>query len=496
MILSSIGKLASNKGNESVLRKSFERDFRSDLMNLATKEIAGKIIYSSTKTKPVIVWRDGHLHIPVVVTTKAAGDAIARKLKSIFWLRTSTSSRSKRVFAESILKAEAFKTQMSNLNEDQLKIAIDIIQSLQIRTEILISAEKVSNLEKTSKKRDFKRLTKSVLKEFSFTPGDLGLKTNVKYSMKRLDAIVDHGISQHPNAIEVAKAILYLARNRSKRKMMVKSGLVVRDLNLIQKNFLIVAAAVSALHSNPKMKVMFHNDGFVLFLKNNPVGRFGKEIKKNETMKSLFEACRNECGAFPGKASAIMDVLDAEGKKKEHKLKELFNDFAKHMITNSSGPAAKAAAKLKKTAQITEQLKWNTFKKSFDVAAKHVREIDFDPMVKDMAKTVRELNHGRNVLNIASMRWTDIFRKKDLSWLGTLTADILEDEVNTKSQAVQALSCVANWMENNVLCSLNIKHVGSEGEVVVLTPCRTFKVHKWNIELQDIMKSGPKWKKV
>lgn len=494
MDLSSIKRLAFKNGQEATIKKSFLKDFMSDLTMIATKELARKIIQSATRVISYASIRDEQVYIPIGVNSRSAGENLARRIKALKWLQTKYISSPKKIVVESFLDSKTFSKQLEKLNSLQQKVALEVMKSKCIKIEMSVQTKASSNPEKRHK-NVIKRMTRSILVETALTPFSLGLKLDVKYPQDKLDSIVDKGICKYPNAIELIKGILTQARKCSKRKIMIQSGLVNRDLMIIQKNFLIVASAVSALHVNPKLTVMFTKDGFVLFNRNRPVGRFGKKVKE-KSMKALFARCEKECGAFPGKSKAIMDVIDAEEKKKDERLKEVFNDFAKHIKTNSGGPAAKAAKKLKKTAQVTEELKWSTFKKSFDEAAKHVKEIDFDPMVKDMEKTIKELNQGRNVLNLATMKWMDIFRKKNLKWLGTLVADILEEEVNKKPSALEALSCVANWLENEVDCKLEIKHIGSEGESVVLTPCKPFKSNKWKIELQDIMKSGPKWKKV
>lgn len=339
------------------------------------------------------------------------------------------------------------------------------------------------------------KLRKSILTASSLTPSSLEVKMKKKYTLKEFDVLVDKSLWKHPLAISVLAVVLCNARTLSRQPKMIQSLLYLKDLEIIEKNFLPVAAATSALHANPSCTVMFVDDKtFVLFNRKRPVGRYGKPLGK-KTITQLFAECRKECGNIPGQEKAILDVLDAEGKSKDKQLKELFNDLSKHIITHSSGIAARSAKKLKSAAGIDGRVDWSIFKKSLDDASKRVKDLGYDPMVPKMEKTVKELHAGRNVLSIGRMNWMKIFETKDFDWLGRLSADILEDEVNRKPPAIDALSSVANWAENNINCSLVINYVGSEGVRISFTPAKKIDINKWKLELQDITKSGAKWKR-
>ena len=500
MELQAIRKILSKSGAESSLEKLMVQELQKELKILVKRHVLEKVISRMVPNLPEMTVKNGMDCIPLSMPSQTAAARLPGKLLALKWIKI----HSKKITPQSGfivfgINLEAYASQMLKLDEGKRSIMARAADKALFLVDIFIKKPATRPSRPSSSAKDKAKTpqrqtqpVRNVLGPGAFTIEDFDIKKGVRYTAAKLNSLVQKGLMKHPNAIELTATIMHLAKLKSKRKVHVKSTLSMRDLMTVQKNILVIAAAVSALTVNPKLIVVFVDEGFVLFLDRRPAGRFGRELNES-TLRALFKICREECGTIPGNKQAILDVLDAEGKKKDKQLKELFNDFSKHIITNSSGPAARAALKLKNVTKVQGKFDWTSFKKAFDVAATHVKEIDYDPMVDQMEKAVKEIHRGRNVLNIYSMDWMNTFLKKKLDWLGALTADILEDEVNSKAKAREALSCVANWKENLVDCQLSIKHLGTVGEEVVFVPCRKFKIEKWKIELQDIMKSGSRW---
>ena len=495
MELASLRNLKSKNGSPKMMRTSFQKDLRKDLLIIAKSLLAKRAFVPILGMCPQFTNVSGGIAAEIEVTSQSDVLKISNRIKPLDGLYVARIEKIKGTTSLMAIGIEhkRFANQLAKLSDVKKKVATDILEDYAILIVIHLKggkkeiAKEIGKIKKTSKK--------STLTSNSLTFHDLGLKLKIKYSIDVLDSIIDDKIKKYESAYALLSAILDHARELNEKSGRIRSDLVIHDLHIVETNFLLVAAAVSALHANPKAKLMFtSNDSFVLFDKKRPLARFGKALDSKMPMKKKFEMCRKECGAFPGNSKAIMDVLDAEGKKGAAAVKELFNDLSKHVVTHSSGVASKAAKRLKTAAAIESKINWQSFNTAFSEAAKHVKEIKYSPMVERMEAAVKELHRNRNVLKLGQMKWQEIFEKKKLDWLGALSADILEDEVNMKKEAKEALSCVANWMENVVECSLRVHHLGTVGDEFRLSPCKKFKFKTWQIELQDIMKSGPKWK--
>ena len=503
MELQSLKKLKTRTGTPKVLQSFFQQELIKDLAKLASEELNRRVLTPIVGTCPSIKPSKYGVEIEVEVVNVSDALTIVNRTKTITTFNVD--HYVKTTGASSLLVIEVnqklIARQLSELSTEKKSIALDVLNESAISISIHVKGRKKEDLskkpikKKASNKPTITTPKKSILTASALTISDLGLRLKTKYNIRMLDSIIDKAIKKYVPAVPLLSAILKHARELNDKPERIKSALVVHDLNTIEKNFLVAVAAVSALHANPKALLMFvTKTSFVLLEKKRPLARFGKKLDAKMPMKKRFEECRKECGSFPGSTKAIMDVLDAEGKKNNAAVKELFNDLSKHVITNSGGVAAKAAVKFKKAAVIESRINWQSFNTAFSEAAKHVKEIKYSPMVERMEAAVKELHRNRNVLKLGQMKWQEIFEKKKLDWLGALSADILEDEVNMKKEAKEALSCVANWMENVVECSLKVHHLGTVGDEFILSPCKKFKFKTWQIELQDIMKSGPKWK--
>lgn len=502
MELASIKKLKSRNGTSKVLRTFFKKEIMSELVKLASTELARRALVPILGKCPPISLGEYGPELEIEFAAQSDANKLVSRIKAInifeidHWEKTKGTSSMIVVGFD----RKTISHQLKSLPSEKKEIAFDVLDDCAISIAVHIKGKQKTILNSKGKKGAEKESNsktmpkRSILTASALTLHDLGLNLKTKYSIKVLDAIVDKGIQKYAPAVELLSAILKHARELNKKPERVRSSLVVYDLGIVEKNFITTAAAVSALHANPKALLMFTSKtSFVLFDGKRPLARFGSKLPAKMTMKKKFEECRKECGTFPGNTKAIMDVLDAEGKTKDAAVKELFNDLSKHVVTNSSGVASRAAKRIRKAMAIQSRIDWQSFNTAFSEASKHVKEIKYSPMVERMEDAVKELHRKRNVLKLGQMKWQEIFEKKKLDWLGALTADILEDEVNRKKDAKLALSCVANWMENVVECSLRVHHLGTVGDEFKLEPCKTFTFRNHEIELQDIMKSGPKW---
>lgn len=491
MDIRALKSLASKRGSLKSVVQYFLRDLKKEFLHMAFKEFSKHF-----KTR-LVFGDETKSRLEYITTfvgyakTLPAMRVVVARLKSVKWLRLCNFVQTKNgCVATFTLNPTALKKQLDSIkDEDKRNAALGGIYYIKAGLCIFQRADNDKSLTVTHKKKG------KIINANSFTLKDFHIKRKSKYSLSVLMNDVDAGISMYPTASNFLKGIVSKARSLSESALVMKTSLTPIQLKIIQKNFLPIAAAISALSANPKSTVMFVDNGFVLFKGKEPIGRFGAPLKEKR-VKKLFSMCKDECMFLPGDRQAIMDVLDAEGKPSDKCLKEVFNDFAKHIYTNSSGPAAHAATKIKHVARVTVgRMDWTVFKKSFDDAAKRIKDIEYDPMMDEMKKVAIDLNRGRGVIDPFKMNWLKTFEKKDLKWLGTLAADILEEEVNTKSSAKKFLSCVANWKENVVDCKLVINHLGSEGEKAVLSPCKKFYTGKWKIELQGIVKGNAGWSK-
>lgn len=332
----------------------------------------------------------------------------------------------------------------------------------------------------------------------SLRPGCLslsafGIGTGKAYTKTMLNKAVESGIANLGSAAPVASAVLELARSKGAKSAMIELPMSARDIAIAEKELFPLAAAVSALHVNPKLSAAFVSDGgFVLYSGKRPVGRMGKELDGRILLKDAVRMCEAECGRY-GDPSKLLDVLDAEGKRKDERMEELFNDLAKHVLTHSSGPAAKAAKMLAAAAGIKGALDWHGFSKVVGDAAEEIRAKRSHPFASSLQDVVVELNRGRNVVDPRRIKWEADIVQGRLDWLGAVIADVLEEEVMNNAKTVQSLSCTVDWLQNEVQCALSMKYLGSEGIRASFQPCGSIAPKKWRLQLQDIMETGPKW---
>lgn len=493
MEIKAIKNLANRRGSYKSLEQSYIKDLKKEFFLLVNKELSKffqEKLIAGDKTENS---KESIATLVGCVKSKSLIGTTINRIKTLKWLRFSKGAQfNKNAIAVFTLNPTSLKKQLDSIKDkNKAKIAIKGLYYAKVGICFIVK-EKSSNVQKSGTLQPKKS---KIINVNSFTVKDLKIRKKAKYSLNILLKDIHAGMKNYLTAVPLLNGILALAQSLSEKSIILKTTLTPIQLKIIEKNFLPVAAAVSAMSANPQTSVMFIDNGFVLFKRNEPIGRFGPPVKKS-LMKDLIKQCKEECISIPGSMQSIMDVLDAEGKPSDKRLKEIFNDFSKHMYTNSSGPAARAAAKIKHVARISgSRMDWTVFKKTFDEVAKRVKEIEYDPMVEEMKSVAIDLNRGRNVISPATMNWTKTFEKKNLNWLGTLAADILEEEVNVSSLARRSLSCVANWKENVVDCKLSIYHFGSEGEKASLSPCKKFYTGRWKIELQNITKGSAGWKK-
>ena len=496
MFLPALNKTAMKTGNPSIVSKALFSELKKDLVSIANSEIGHKIVYSIQKNVERAVEVANGVKLDVVVYERRNLSSISQRIKAVPWATATVKSRksASTSYSEIIelrLLPKFFASQKRMIEKIGSILVLEAFQSIPIYVCI-----KWNHAEEIVSIKEEQRLAKSVLPQKAFLPSKLKIQMKKKYAKKELNALIEHEIyNYHGSAFDLASNLMDIANGKEKLILNLKNNLFGRDLEMIERNFLPAMAALSTLHVNPDFKIMFIDDWtFVVFDRLRPIGRFGKPIDKMPIRQRFLE-CKKECGSFPGNDKAILDVLDAEGKKKDKQLQELFNDLAKHTKTHSGGVAARTARKLKNAVGVDGKIDWNIFKKSVDGISKRVKDLGYDPNVKRMETAVRDIHAGRSVLPISSMKWDKIFENKDLDWLGALTADVLEDEVNKNPKAMDALNCVANWMENKIACKLDIRIIGSEGVRISFSPAGKLHFRKWKLELQDILKKGPKWKR-
>lgn len=496
MLLSALNKAAIKTGKASAVSKTLAIELKKDLIKIANTEIGHKIVYSIQKNVERAEETVDGVKLDVTIYEKRNINSIKQRIKALPWASASFINKhtTPTSYSETIvlhLIPGSFVSQKRAIN----KIGTNLVLEAFGATPLYVCLKWKYSEEREASTVE-QRLAKSVLPQKAFLPSKLKIQMKKKYTQKELNTLLDREIRcYHSFAIDLIYNLLDIANGKEKPILVMKNNLFSRDLEMIEKNFLPLLSAVSVLHANPDFKVMFIDDWtFVVFDRLRPIGRFGKPIDKMPIRQRFLE-CKKECGSLPGNDKAILDVLDAEGKKKDKQLQELFNDLAKHTTTHSGGVAARTARKLKNAVGVDGKIDWNIFKKSVDGISKRVKDLGYDPNVKRMETAVRDIHAGRNVLPISSMKWDKIFENKDFDWLGALTADVLEDEVNKNPKAMDALNCVANWMENRIDCKLDIRIIGSEGVRISFSPAGKLHFRKWKLELQDILKKGPKWKR-
>ena len=345
--------------------------------------------------------------------------------------------------------------------------------------------------EKTSVERN----VPSTIRPGSLSLEAFGIRKGKAYTKSALDKTIDGSIQKTGSAAPIVNAVLALARSSFAKFVLVSHPMTQKDISTAESELRQLAFAVSALHCNPKLSVVFNDRGFVLYFGKRPVGRMGKVLAGKTMLKDAVKMCEAECGKR-GNSSKLLDVLDAEGMTGEDCLAELFNDLVKHIQTHSSGAAAKAAKRLALAAGIKEQPSWQMFSSVVEAAAEEIRSHRSHPFITNIKDAVTELNRGRGVVDPRTIKWEVDIVQNRLDWLGAVMADVLEDEVARNSRAVESLSCTIDWLQNVVQCALSIKYQGSEGIRVSFQPCGKIVPRKWRLELQDIMKSGPKWSEI
>ena len=420
------------------------------------------------------------------------------KMKQLNWCKIASDTFIKKT--STIVKRKIVLTLLSKFfmikNIGNLKLKKELIEKALSQLPITVIFNYDKELQIKTNYKVIKRYSKGILKSNSFTPSDLKFKLKERYNYKTFQTKLFSGVAQYYDYSRFIDSLIKLC---TKTRLSVEKTFdciyCYKDLKILEKNFFPVLSALSTLSANPKFDVMFvDDDEFVVFNRKKPVGRFGKPIGKM-LMRDKFKLCQEECGNFYGDKKSILDVLDAEGKKDKEQLKEIFNDLSKHVTTHSCGVAARSALKLKKAIGTNGKINWKIFDEAVSGASKRVRDLGNDPMIDKMKKAVTEIHSGRNVLNLRAMKWKKIFETKDFNWMGRLAADVLEDEVNKNASALEALKNVANWAENRIECRFRLRTFAANQAKVNFVPAKRLVERKWKLELQDIMKSGARWRK-
>ena len=486
MILRALQKADSISGTVSAKQKRLLAEVLKDVKVLAAAEVCRKILAPllkvSAASAPVpSIAGDA---VEIVLAVKSVSDAariagtVAQKSK---WLVKQEQKKTVWTFS---LNPDSFAAQLGRLKKYGRGEAEGVLGrallKIKFQTGTQSSGEKVQG-------SGFR----SVLRKGMASPSGIGLKNNIEYTKASLDKAVDEGILKSGAAMPILAAAARLARGGAKRSVNVAHPLSSRDLDLAEGEFLPVAAAVSALHANPKLRLKFTDDGFVLKLGKRPIGRFGRDLSKAR-LGDAVRMCARECGKY-GDPSKLLDVLDADGKRKDECLKELFNDLAKHIVSHSSGPAAKAAKRLKKAAGIREHLDWSSFIKAVRAAGRDIRMLGSHPMVEGLKGAAEDLATGWSLNFLKRVRWEDDIMQGNLDWLGMVIADVLEEEIAQSSRAMTALSSTVDWLTNSMHCSLSFKYQGSEGIKVSFSPCQKIAPRKWKLELQEIVNGRAGW---
>lgn len=486
-LLSCLQKADSIGGSEQAKAKRLTADALKDAKNLVYAELSKKIIAPLMRipqaSAPVPVPVDGGVELRLPVKTDADAQRIARSVeqKAKFLKK----KESKELLWTFSLNPDSFVHQTSRLKKFGGSLAASILSKILVKLAFSKEIPTETPAQSTGAPRPS-------LAQKALLPKQLGLVLNKPYTQAALDKAVDKGVQKLQNAAPVLNAVLHLAREGIERPVMVAHPMAAKDIAIAQNEFLPIAAAVSALHENPKLTVSFSANGeFVLYSGKRPTGRFGKSLQ-GILLKDAVELCQKTCGQY-GNPDRLLDVLDAEGQRKEKQIAELFNDLAKHIATHSSGPAAKAAKRLAKAAGIEGKPDWNGFKKVVAEAAMGIRMTGMHPFTDMLRETVEELNAKRNVIDDRQIRWESDILRMNLDWLGSLIADILEEEVAVSAKARQALSCTVDWLQNAVQCELSIRYLGSAGLRIQFKPCQKISPKNWRLELQGIMKDGPSW---
>ena len=486
--LKSLAKADSISGTPATCIKRLLAEMIKDAKELALNELCKKVLAPLLHVpltdipQPVVSGNSVEVRLSAKTDSDAARIVKAAMAKSPWLkLKAKTKDRNGSVYAF-CLDSKAFANQIKSLKKFNPALAVQALEEASIKITFLKEQEKAK----------VETNIRPVLGPGSLSLSSFGLSEGKKYTKAALDKAVDAGIQKAGSAIPILNAVVDLARNNSRKVVMVAHPMATRDLAIVEKTFLPIAAAIAALHANPKLTAMFMGSNFVLYSGKRPVGRLGDSLLGKIKLRDAVKRCEKECGKY-GNPSKILDVLDAEGQQKEKRLSELFNDLAKHIQTHSSGPAARAALKLKKAAGIEGPLDWNAFYKVVQDAAKEIRAHRSHPFISNIKDVVSELNKGRGVLDLWRIKWEADIALDRLDWLGIIIADVLEDEVMKNSRAVQSLSCTVDWLQNTVPCALSLKYQGSSGIRVAFEPCKAFAPRNWKIELQGIMESSPGW---
>lgn len=486
--LKSLAKADSISGTPATCIKRLLAEMIKDAKELALNELCKRVLAPllrvPLKDIPYPVVSGNAVEVRLSAKTDSDAERIAKTaMAKSPWLKFKAKKKDKNgsVYAF-CLDAKAFSSQIQKLKKFNPALAIQALEETSVKITFLKEQEKAK----------VEASVRPVLGPGSLSLSSFGLSERQKYTKTALDKAVNAGIQKTGSAIPILNAIVGLARKNSRKVVMVPHPMATRDLAIVEKAFLPIAAAIAALYANPKLTVMFTDSGFVLYSGKRPVGRMGDPLLGRIKLRDAVKQCEKDCGKY-GNPSKLLDVLDAEGQHKEKRLSELFNDLAKHIRTHSSGPAARAALKLKKAAGIEGPLDWNEFHKVVQDAAKEIRAHRSHPFISNVKDVVSELNKGRGVLDLWKIQWEVDIALDRLNWLGTIIADVLEDEVMNNSRAVQSLSCTVDWLQNTVPCALSLKYQGSEGIRVAFEPCKAFSPRNWKIELQGIMESAPGW---
>ncbi len=489
MLLKCLQRADSLSGTPQAKAKALAKEALKDAKELAASELCRKILAPALRVPvgnapvPVVSGSDVDVRIAVKsdadaarIAQQAAGKATFLQLKS----KSKSAKGSTWIFS---LNPKAFERQLASLKKFDRKQAETVLSSVTVRLSFL--------KETPAEKIEESGAPKSVLNASSLSHASFGIQKGKAYSKAALDRLVDAGLAKCQSIFPILKAVLDLARNGSSKQITVRHPASARDLAIAEDAFLPIAAAVSALHSNPKMQVKFTDSGFSLLLGKRPVGRFGPSLR-GRLLRNLIRQCADECGAY-GNPSRLLDVLDAEGQRKDVQIRELFNDLAKHVTTHSSGIAAKSALLLKEAAGVSGRLDWSGFDKALEKAKEDLRFGGRSLFVSNLQDAVVQMNSGRNVVDASRIQWeADILRNR-LDWLGSLMADILEYEVCASARAMQTLSCTVDWMQNEVPCSLSLRYLGSSGIRISFQPCGAIVPKNWKLQLQNIMSTGAEW---
>ena len=486
-----LSKADSITGTSASKVRRLQEGILKEAKNIVDAEICRKIIAPLLKVPPLEAPPAVLLKDAVEVRLAAGSDAEASKIaKAVVskasWLVLKEQAKKKDGSEWTFnLNPKEFERQLAALK----KFGKDDASLALLQTIIRLSFCKEQKSAKIAEKP-----SASALKEGSLSLSAFGISVGKPYTKSALDKAVEASIQKMGAAIPVVNAVFSLAHSKHESYAMVAHPMSSRDTARAEKELLPLVSAVSVLHSNPKLSVVFNGEsGFILYYGKRPVGRMGKDMKDGLLLKDAIKLCEAECGKY-GNSSVLLDVLDAEGKRKEERLAELFNDLAKHIKIHSSGPAARAARLLANAAGINGIPDWNAFSKVIGDAAEEIRAHRTHPFIASLKDAVSEMNKGRGVLDLWKIKWEADIVQGSLDWLGAIIADVLEDEAMKNSRAVQALSSTVDWLENKVHCALSMKYQGSAGIRVAFKPCTMhIAPKKWRLQLQDIMKSGPKW---